>query len=241
MMRAAFDRPVPKVILSIFGVTGAWDTFVAQYLPKEWAKTFPNIYQALEMTSGFLPLWGWALLGMALVSGVSIEFAYRRTKSRQEINELEVVSFGKVLKLTVKPLLSFSEARCALNFSWSSGEPSVFDSVNGHHVTIYSYDFDGDGFEEIVVRYHCGAHTHGMRVYKISPPPSGPELIPGADIGSDFPEISWKAREGGNGVIIFAKNRNWEGSLASDEPLVDRYIFENGRCVVAPNDRILEG
>lgn len=242
VLKRAIDRPAPKGILLAYAVIGVWDTLVSQFLPPTWAKELPSFYQILKMTSGFIPLWGWALVGMVLITGISIEYTFRKSQNtRSDTHALELSLYGKILTITLRKLFGLIGAtRYALSFSWSSNGTGVFDEIEGHHPTIYHYDFDGDGVPEVIVRFHCGAHTHVMHVYKILNPPNSPSLISGADIGSDFPEITWKTRKNGKGVIIYANKRNWEGSSAAHTPIIERYIFENGQCIKLSHDRIIE-
>ncbi len=154
---------------------------------------------------------------------------------------IETVAFGEIITIRAKHLFGLIGAtKHALIYSWSSGASGVFDSIEGHGFAIYEHDFDGDGSNEIIVRYHCGAHTHAMRIYKITEPPSGPVLIPGAEIGSDFPEITWEERKNGHGVIVYARCRNWSEFENSNDAQVDRYIFEKNKCVRLPDDQIME-
>lgn len=183
-----------------------------------------------------------------ILGGLGLIFADMRRRGatqRSRLTEVppttETVVFGAVLTVTARHLFSLIGAtRHALRFSWSTGSSGVFDSIEGHSFDLYTHDFDGDGAEELIARYHCGAHTIGMRVYKIPAPPAAPTLIPGANIGSDYPEITWWERKDGKGVVIRASNRNWSGSPASDSAKLERYIFRNGRCIRVPDDMILE-
>ena len=173
------------------------------------------------------------------------EMGLRGPKAEQQIGEttdeitkeypskelLEFTAFGTILKVSAEHLYGSSgETRYALCFHWGRDEKTVFDEIDGHHPLLFKEDFNGDGLPEIAVRYHCGAHTRVLRVYQLTDRHSAPKLIPGADIGSDWPEIGWKARENSKGFTIYVKNRNWSG-VPSQEFIEEQYVFEKNECV----------
>ena len=73
----ALWRPRRRTIILLWVALGTWDLLVAQFLPPSLAEKAPRVYDGLAAMSGWLPLWGWALIGMALLAGVSIEYAFR--------------------------------------------------------------------------------------------------------------------------------------------------------------------
>lgn len=92
----------------------------------------------------------------------------------------------------------------------------TFDLVDGHAPTIFAEDFNGDGAAEVAVEYGCGAHTHVLSVYALDP--AGVlRPVPGGQIGSDWPEISWSDKDGDGKPEIYVKHRNWSRA-STDEP-----------------------
>ena len=76
-------------------------------------------------------------------------------------------------------------------------------------------DVDSDGSPEVLIRFSCGAHTRVLNVFKINT--NGDiALIPGADIGSDWPEIEIEDRDIDGKVEIYAKQRNWNGEPSQE-------------------------
>lgn len=83
LAKEMFRRPWFRKILVVWAVISFWDTFVSEMLPEKVAANAPRVYKVffwlLEMTSGWIPLWGWLLLGMAVLVVGSLEFAFRWT------------------------------------------------------------------------------------------------------------------------------------------------------------------
>lgn len=116
--------------------------------------------------------------------------------------------------------------------------PYVFSSVEGHTFEFCVEDFNGDGVPELAVTFHCGAHTRVIQVFAFDH--AGMlRLIPGAEIGSDWPEISWDDKDGDGKKEIYVKQRNWSGEPAA-ESIDQKYVFRNGAYAV-DNKRITTG
>lgn len=77
----ATKRPVPRRLLYLWVAVTIWDTIVAQLIPKSWAQRAPRVYEVVEMTTGFLPIWVWLVVGMIIIAAAAIEFGYRRSLS----------------------------------------------------------------------------------------------------------------------------------------------------------------
>jgi hypothetical protein len=106
--------------------------------------------------------------------------------------------------------------------SWTT--PYRFE---GYSVELEAQDVDGDGRSEVVVRYACGAHTRVLNIFKIDfdgflvP-------IPGAEVGSDWPEILLEDRDGDGTMEIYAKQRDW-GRVPTQDPVTEIYVYREGR------------
>ena len=107
------------------------------------------------------------------------------------------------------------------NGSWTT--PYRFE---GHSVELEARDVDGDGRSEVVVRYACGAHTRVLNIFKVN---SDGFLvsIPGAEVGSDSPEILLEDRDADGRVEIYAKQRDW-GRVPTQDPVTEMYVYREG-------------
>jgi hypothetical protein len=91
------NRPWTAVALVIWAIISAWDTAVSELLPASWANKAPKVYGVIEMTSGWLPFWGWLLVGIAILSFASFEFAFQWTREedfRKKYQHLPKVDKG---------------------------------------------------------------------------------------------------------------------------------------------------
>jgi len=77
-----------------------------------------------------------------------------------------------------------------------------------HSFEISNEDINNDGIQEILVKYHTGAHTSVLNVFKLEISKRY-NLISGGEIGSDWSDIDWKKDELSNKFEIFSSNRDW--------------------------------
>ncbi len=86
LAKEMFRRPWFRRLLVIWAAISTWDTFISQMLPEKVAANAPRVHKVifglLDMTSGWVSLWGWLLVGAALVVVSSIEFAFPRGPRR---------------------------------------------------------------------------------------------------------------------------------------------------------------
>jgi hypothetical protein len=84
LAKEMFRRPWFRNLLLVWATISVLDTFVSEMLPEKIAANAPRVYKVLfwllEMTSGWMPLWGWLLIGMSLLVVGNIEFAFRITR-----------------------------------------------------------------------------------------------------------------------------------------------------------------
>jgi hypothetical protein len=75
------ERPWFRGVLLLWGAIGIWDTALSQLVPDKISKDAPRVYQIaiwlLNMTGGWLPFWGWLLIGASLLVVGTLEFAFR--------------------------------------------------------------------------------------------------------------------------------------------------------------------
>jgi hypothetical protein len=114
-------------------------------------------------------------------------------------------------RIVVSQLIkSFGETVNVLTLYYPEQEPTQLLRVEGHSLEVEAIDFDADGRPEIAVLWHCGAHTQGFRLFRLKT--SGePALIPGTDLGSDWPLISWNSLDDKGCREIITRDRDWKG------------------------------
>jgi hypothetical protein len=106
--------------------------------------------------------------------------------------------------------------------SWTT--PYRFE---GYSIELEALDVDGDGRHEVVIRYACGAHTRVVNIFKVDfdgflvP-------IPGAEVGSDWPEILLEDRDSDGRVEIYAKQRDWD-RVPTQDPITEVYVYHEGK------------
>ena len=144
---------------------------------------------------------------------------------------LEFVVYSHLLKISAKQLRDTrgGSTRYALYYSWNDDAGDIFDNIEGFGIKMFEHDMDTDGIPELIIEYHCGAHTMVMNIYKIPAYGSSPTLIPGASIGSDWPDIRWHDGNKDEGTVIVAKHRNWSKNPTADF-VEDKYLLKNGVC-----------
>jgi hypothetical protein len=52
--------------------------------------------------------------------------------------------------------------------------------------------------------------------------------IPGAEVGSDWPEILIEDRDGDGKIEIYAKQRDWE-RVPVQNPITEIYVYRDGK------------
>lgn len=80
-------RPWARRVAFVWACLSAWDLVISQILPEHVAKDAPKLWQVtarlLNMTSGWIPWWGWLILGMALLVVCCVEFAFRSLREER--------------------------------------------------------------------------------------------------------------------------------------------------------------
>jgi hypothetical protein len=87
--------------------------------------------------------------------------------------------------------------------------PITLAVLDSHFIEVFAEDFDGDGRPELAVLYHCGAHSRGLKLYRLDSNLDVRE-VPGSDLGSDWPLIEWADLNCDGKLEIRARNRDWK-------------------------------
>ncbi|WP_421868048.1 hypothetical protein [Motiliproteus sp.] len=97
-------------------------------------------------------------------------------------------------------------------------------------------DVDGDGNLEVVIGYKCGAHTEGLRVFRLD---DHFDLIsvPGSDIGSDFPLITW-GRADGVDYSVNSYSRNWGENREEWHTQIEVYRYRDGKFDLYKSEKV---
>lgn len=114
--------------------------------------------------------------------------------------------------------------------------PVCFYQLDAICCEICIEDVNGDGVPEVIIGYKCGAHTEGLRIFRID---NNFDLFPitGSDIGSDFPLITWGLNSSSE-FTLNAYSRNWSQDQKSWHTLIERYQFQDDRFVLDKSEKV---
>jgi hypothetical protein len=85
ILRDIAERPWFRAFISVWGAIGAWDLILSQIVREEYSRNVPKLYQVVGMTTGWLSLWTWLMIGaLSLVAG-AVEWALRHKKRYLEL------------------------------------------------------------------------------------------------------------------------------------------------------------
>lgn len=97
----AQTRTWPAVLWALLALVGTWDSVGAQLVPGSVGKKWPRIYDLVATMSGFLPLWGWVIIALALALFVTAELALRQGKQHVKL----VAPSAPVAPATAAPIV----------------------------------------------------------------------------------------------------------------------------------------
>lgn len=212
-LRAALDRPWAKALLFIWAIIGFWDTVVAQLLPPEISEKAPTVYvvghKVLSVMSGWLPWWGWALVGMALLTGLSIEYAYRTN--------------GATLDKQSEPSDSYISLKEAATIA--------YEETRGTRVADIAERLSGD--DNVLAYYAYALFSGTTTLYGNHPPSRKLEAIPNEERGRCGISNDLQA------LRRHGKNRNLYENLQIKRSDVERRISELKSAATARHEERL--
>ena len=83
LLRAAINRPIPSALLVGWALLSVYDTFISQFIPPEWHQWFPKAWEVLALVWPDISLLGWTVVLLALLLGITIEYANRIQKDKK--------------------------------------------------------------------------------------------------------------------------------------------------------------
>ncbi|HIF9416477.1 hypothetical protein WAX88_15350 [Photobacterium damselae subsp. damselae] len=105
--------------------------------------------------------------------------------------------------------------------------PVCFYQIDAITAELSIEDIDSDGIPELLLGYKCGAHSEGIKLFKLDRNLNF-HMIEGSDIGSDFPLIAW-GRDGNHSFFINAYSRNWEGNREKWHSRYEQFLYKDYR------------
>ena len=112
--------------------------------------------------------------------------------------------------------------------------PVISDRIIGHVPELTAKDINGDDIDEILVKYHAGAHTDVLRIYR-QVECTKLELIPGGEITSDFPLIEIKTKKINDYPVIIAHHKDY--LFHGKKKLHTTYRWDGQKYVGTDNER----
>jgi hypothetical protein len=67
-----------RIVVPLLAALGAYDLFLSQFIPEQWAERVPRLYDIAVMSGGLLPWWGWLLLFQAVILASAIDYMVRK-------------------------------------------------------------------------------------------------------------------------------------------------------------------
>lgn len=74
ILQRAVQRTWVQWLIILWTIVSAYDLFGSQLLPESVSQNLPKVREMIAATSGYLPWWGWAFIGMALVTTACVEY-----------------------------------------------------------------------------------------------------------------------------------------------------------------------
>lgn len=80
VFRQVFSSPLAKAVISAWAILGVYDQLVSQILPDDMAENMPRAWKFIDMTTGLLSWQTWLLILAGLITFVSLEYTFRRSR-----------------------------------------------------------------------------------------------------------------------------------------------------------------
>ena len=87
-LKSLSEQPFVRMLLIFWAASGAWDLALSEWIPEEYSKHLPRIYQIIAMTLGPLSWQIWVMVGFMILALAIFEYAYRRNEREPIQNNL---------------------------------------------------------------------------------------------------------------------------------------------------------
>jgi hypothetical protein len=74
-------QPFVRLLFVLWAASGAWDLVLSEWIPEEYAKRLPRVYQVIAMTTGLLSWQIWIVAGALIFAFACLEYAVRRARA----------------------------------------------------------------------------------------------------------------------------------------------------------------
>jgi hypothetical protein len=87
-LKSLLKRPFARFLVTIWVASGAWDLVLSEWIPEEYSKHLPRVYQIIAMTMGLLSWQLWIITGFMILVFTIFEYNFRRNEVEPATNSL---------------------------------------------------------------------------------------------------------------------------------------------------------
>lgn len=166
IFRDIAERPWFRAFIFVWGAVGAWDLVLSQFVPEEYSRNFPKLYQVVGMTAGWFSLWAWLMVGaLSLVAG-AIEWAFRHKK-----RYLELLHQGPIERANFRGIVGDHPPIG----NPSSSPPIPSETIGSHD---YHWQFDSQMADAIATRLRSKPEWQDKKIVDVIPAALGNDRCP---------------------------------------------------------------
>jgi hypothetical protein len=87
LLKELSRQPFVRILLLLWAGSGAWDLALSEWIPEEYAKHLPRVYQVVALMTGLISWQLWTIMGFAIVAFACLEYGVRSAPSRSAISQ----------------------------------------------------------------------------------------------------------------------------------------------------------
>jgi hypothetical protein len=87
-LKSLLKRPCARFLVTIWVASGAWDLVLSEWIPEEYSKHLPRVYQLIAMTMGLISWQVWIITGFMIFVFMIFEYNFRRNEVEPATNSL---------------------------------------------------------------------------------------------------------------------------------------------------------